>query len=77
MSNVCVCVCTCTHAHTQLCLTLCDSMDYSLPGASVHGIIQGRILEWVAISSSRGSLWCVCVLVAQSCLTVTPWTVAH
>ena len=36
---------------SQLCLTLCDLMDYSLPGSSVHGIIQERILEWVAISS--------------------------
>ena len=40
---------------TQSCLTLCDAMDYSLPGASVHGIIAARILEWVAISFSRGS----------------------
>ena len=38
----------------QSCLTLCDPMDYSLPGSSVHGIFQARILEWVAISSSRG-----------------------
>ena len=35
------------------CLTLCDPMDYSLPGSSVYGILQARILEWVAISSSR------------------------
>ena len=41
--------------HTQLCLTLCDPFNYSLPGSSVHGILQARILEWVAISSSRGS----------------------
>ena len=41
----------------QLCLILCDPMDYSLPGSSVHGIFQARILEWVAISFSRGSLW--------------------
>ena len=39
----------------QFCLTLCDPMDCSLPGSSVHGILQARILEWVAISSSRGS----------------------
>ena len=39
----------------QLCLTLCDPMDCSPPGSSVHGILQARILEWVAISSSRGS----------------------
>ena len=36
-------------------LTLCDPMDCSLPGPSVHKIFQARILEWVAISSSRGS----------------------
>ena len=42
---------------TQSCLTLCNPMDYSLPGFSVHGISQARILEWIAISFSRGSLW--------------------
>ena len=41
---------------TQLCSTLCDLMDHSLPGSSVHGILQARILEWVAIPfSSRSS----------------------
>ena len=40
---------------TQSCLTLCDPMDCSLPGFSVHGILQARILEWVTISFSRGS----------------------
>ena len=39
----------------QSCLTLCDPMNCSPPGSSVHGILQARILEWVAISSSRGS----------------------
>ena len=39
----------------QSCLTLCDPMDYSLPGSSLHGIFQARVLEWVAISFSRGS----------------------
>ena len=39
----------------QLCLTLCDPMDHSLPGSSVHRILQARILEWVAMSSSMGS----------------------
>ena len=48
-----VCMCLCP----QSCLTLCDPMDYSLPGSSVHGISQARRLEWVAISSSRGSSW--------------------
>ena len=41
----------------QSCLTLCDPMDCSLPGSSVHGIFQARILEWIAISFSRGSSW--------------------
>ena len=41
----------------QLCLTLCDPMDCSLKGSSVHGILQGEILEWVAIPFSRGSSW--------------------
>ena len=40
---------------TQLCLTLCYPMDRSPPGSSVHEIFQARILEWVAISFSRGS----------------------
>ena len=39
----------------QLCLTLCDPMDCSLPGFSVHEILQARILEWVAIPFPRGS----------------------
>ena len=41
----------------QLCPTLCDPMDCSLPRSYVHGILQARILEWVAISFSRGSPW--------------------
>ena len=40
---------------TQSCPTLCDTMDCSPAGSSVHGVSQARILEWVAISSSRGS----------------------
>ena len=40
---------------TQTCPTLSDPMDCSLPGSSVHGILQARILEWVAIPFSRGS----------------------
>ena len=39
----------------QSCLTLCDPTDCSLPGSSVHGIFQARVLEWVAVSFSRGS----------------------
>ena len=41
----------------QLCPTLCHPMDGSPPGSSVHGIFQARVLEWIAISSSRGSSW--------------------
>ena len=38
----------------QSCLTLCNPLDHSLPGSSVHGILQARILEWVALSFPRG-----------------------
>ena len=41
----------------QLYPTLCYPMDYSLPGSSVHGILQARILEWAAIPFSKGSSW--------------------
>ena len=39
-----------------MCPTLCDPVDYSLSGSSVHGILQARILEWVAISFPRGEV---------------------
>ena len=39
----------------QLCPTLCDPMDCNPPGSSIHGILQARILEWVAIPFSRES----------------------
>ena len=58
---VCVCVCVCMHAHTLLfkesCPTLCDPMDCSTSGSSLHGASQAKILEWIAMSSSRGSSW--------------------
>ena len=42
----------CVHAKSlQSCPTLCNAMDYSLPGSSIHGILQARILEWVAMPS--------------------------
>ena len=41
----------------QLCLTFCGPMDYSLPGSSVHGLFQARIVEWVASPFHRGSSW--------------------
>ena len=53
---VCVCVCVCVQS-LQSSQTLCDSMDCSLPGPSVHGILQARILEWVTMPSSRESSW--------------------
>ena len=62
---VCVCVCiyvcararmhVCVHVLTQLHPTLCDPRDCGPPGSSVHVILQARILEWVAISYSKGS----------------------
>ena len=46
----------CVHVKLiQSCLTLCNPMDCSPPGSSVHGIFQARLLEWVAMPSSRGS----------------------
>ena len=47
-------MCSCMKS-LQLCLTLCDPMDHSPPDSSVHGILQRKILEWVAMPSSRGS----------------------
>ena len=44
----CVCAFARVLSGTQSCLTLCDAMDCSLPGSSVHGILYTRILEWVA-----------------------------
>ena len=48
-------ICVCIYEVAQSCLTLCDPVDCSLPGYPVPGILQARILEWVAISFSRGS----------------------
>ena len=49
-------MCVCVRVKSlQSCLTLSDPMDSSPPGSSVHGILQARILEWVAMTSSRGS----------------------
>ena len=72
---LCVCVCVCVYVCVCLCVcvcvcvlvvqpgpTLCDGMDCSSPGSSVHGLLQARILEWVAIFFSRFLqiffLWC-------------------
>ena len=50
--------CVCAKS-LQLCPSLCNPVDCSLPGSSVHGILQARILEWGAMSSSRGSNLCL------------------
>ena len=81
---------TCTHTHTQgspaaaaakllkSCLTLCDPIDGSPPGSPIHGILQARTLEWVAISFSNA--WKRKVKVkslSRVRLLVTPWTAAY
>ena len=45
----------CFYSILQVCPTLCDPMDCSPPGSSVHGVLQARVLEWVSMPSSRGS----------------------
>ena len=50
---------------TQSCLTLCDPMNCSPPGSSLHGILQARILEWVSVSSSRGDCMLELILFAM------------
>ena len=73
------CLCLCSVA--QLCPTLCDPMDCSLPCSSVHGILQARILGWVASSLSMGSfqlrdwfhLSCVFCIVGRFFTTEPPW----
>ena len=54
-NSIHVCVCVCVLVCAQSWLTLCNPLDYSLPGTSVHRIFQVRLLEWVAVSFSRGS----------------------
>ena len=62
----------------QACPTLCDPIDGSPPGSSVHGILQARTLEWVAISFSHAWKWKVKVkTLSRVRLLVTPWTAAY
>ena len=49
--------CVCVLSHFNCVLTLCDPVDYSTPGSSIHGILQAGILELIAMPSSRGSSW--------------------
>ena len=65
-----MCVCVCMRA--QLYPPLCDPLDYSPPGSSVHEIFQARILEWVAMPSSNSPTLTTCVCVS---LCSTPGTV--
>ena len=67
-------VCTCSV--TKSCSTLCKPMDCSPPGSSVHGISQARILEWIAISSSRGSSW-LRDQTSISCVTTDSLPLSH
>ena len=66
---------------TQSCPTLCDPMDCSLSGSSIHGIFQARVLEWIVISFSRGSsqsrnrTWVSCI--AGRCFTIWATREAH
>ena len=56
--QTCGCIYVCVFVWVaQLYPTLCDPIDHSPPGSSVHRILQARMLEWVAMSSSRGSSW--------------------
>ena len=75
---VCVCVRVCVHVCvlvTLSCTTVCDPVDYNPPGSSVHGVLQARILEWIAISFSRGSsqprdqTWMSCMQADSLCLS--------
>ena len=62
----------------QLCLTPSDPMDCTLPGSSVHGIFQARVLEWVAISFSNAWKWKVKVkTLSRVQLLATPWAAAY
>ena len=72
ISKRCVCVCVCVRARlvAKSCLTLFDPMDCSLPGSSVHGIFQARVLEWVAISFSREGIF---PLIQGSNPCLLPW----
>ena len=61
------------------CVQLCDLMDCSLPGSSVHGILQARTLEWVAISFSRGfsQFWDRTHITCGSCLAADSLSLSH
>ena len=55
LHHFCLVLCVCAHMCACACSTLCDPMDCSRPGSSVHGIFQARILKGIVISYSQGS----------------------
>ena len=70
--------CTAAAKSLQSCPTLCDPMDCSLPGFSIHGLLQARTLEWVAISFSNAWKWKVKVKsLSPVWLLATPCTAAY
>ena len=85
LGSVCVSVCVCARMHVcaQSYLVLCDPMDCSWPGSPVHRVFQARILEWDAISYSRGYFWardwthitCVSCIVRWILYHCTTWQV--
>ena len=83
LCNGCISFLTCCLSliNAQSCLTLCDLMDCSPPGSSVYGILQARILEWVAISFSRGSSqprdWTQVSCIAGRCFNLWATREAH
>ena len=80
LSNIPLCICTAAAAakSLQLCPTLYDPIDRSLPGSPIPGILQARTLEWVAISFSNSWKWKVKVKsLSHARLLVNPWTAAY
>ena len=70
-------IATATAKSLQLCPTLCDPIDGSLPGSAIPGILQARVLEWGAISFSNAWKWKGKVKsLSRVRLLVTPWTAA-
>ena len=62
---------------TQSCPTLSDPMDCSLPGSSIHGIFQARVLEWGAIAFSGRSCYSLRIFFSNSPITMQPLTTAQ
>ena len=62
----------------QLCPTLCDHMNFSSPGSSAHGILQARILEWIAVPFSKDMYYLICSFTLRKvklrCSSDLPWT---